>query len=69
MKLISKWISSLAASAIVVVAGAASAAEPIKIGEINHYKRMAAFAGPYKKGIELGLEEINSAGGIDGRPL
>ena len=69
MKFIAKWINSVAATAIVVVAGAASAAEPIKIGEINHYKRMAAFAGPYKKGIELGLEEINGAGGIDGRPL
>ena len=69
MKFIAKWINSVAATAIVVVAGAASAAEPIKIGEINHYKRMAAFAGPYKKGIEPGLEEINGAGGIDGRPL
>lgn len=47
----------------------AMAADPIKIGEINHYKRMAAFAGPYKNGIELALEEINSAGGVIGRPL
>ncbi len=43
--------------------------EPIKIGEINHYKRMAAFAEPYKKGIELALEEINAEGGVLGRPL
>lgn len=47
----------------------ASAQEPIKVGEINHYKRMAAFAGPYKNGIELKLEEINAAGGVLGRPL
>lgn len=47
----------------------ASAQDPIKVGEINHYKRMAAFAGPYKKGIELRLAEINAAGGVLGRPL
>ena len=45
------------------------AQEAIKIGEINHYKRLAAFAGPYKQGIELELEEINASGGVLGRPL
>ena len=45
------------------------AADAIKIGEINHYKRMAAFAGPYKQGIELALEEVNAGGGVLGRPL
>ena len=45
------------------------ASDAIVVGEINHYKRMAAFAGPYKQGIELGLEEINAAGGVNGRPL
>ena len=45
------------------------AQEAIKIGEINHYKRLAAFAGPYKQGIELALEEINASGGVLGRPL
>ncbi len=49
--------------------GSANAADPILIGEINHYKRMAAFAEPYKNGIELGLEQINAAGGVIGRPL
>jgi len=48
---------------------AAYAQDPIKVGEINHYKRMAAFAGPYKQGIELALEEINARGGVNGRPL
>ena len=43
--------------------------DTIKIGEINHYKRMAAFAGPYKQGIELALEEINNSGGVLGRRL
>ena len=50
-------------------AGLASAADTIKIGEINHYKRLAAFAGPYKLGIELALEEVNGAGGVLGKPL
>jgi len=45
------------------------AADSIIIGEINHYKRLAAFAGPYKKGVELALEEVNSAGGVLGKPL
>ncbi|MEP5731026.1 MAG: ABC transporter substrate-binding protein [Sulfitobacter sp.] len=47
----------------------AVAEDAIKIGEINHYKRLAAFAGPYKQGIELALEETNAAGGVLGRPL
>ena len=50
-------------------AGPAAAQDPIKIGEINSYTRLPAFTEPYKKGWELGLEEINAAGGIDGRPL
>jgi len=34
----------------------------IKIGEINSYKAQPAFLEPYKKGMELALEEINAAG-------
>ena len=51
------------------LSAAAQSGEPIKVGEINHYKRLAAFAEPYKKGIELALEEINAEGGVMGRPL
>ena len=47
----------------------AQSGDPIKVGEINHYKRMAAFAEPYKKGIELALEQINADGGVLDRPL
>ncbi|GMG84318.1 ABC transporter substrate-binding protein [Paralimibaculum aggregatum] len=47
----------------------ALAEEPIKVGELNSYTRMAAFTDPYKKGWELALEEINAAGGVRGRPL
>ena len=41
----------------------------IKIGEINSYKAQPAFLEPYKKGMELALEEINGAGGVNGRKL
>lgn len=62
-------ISALTAAALGVSTLSAHAADTIKIGEINHYKRMAAFANPYKNGIELALEEINDAGGVLDKPL
>jgi len=57
------------AAAMTAAPFAGQAADTIKIGEINHYKRMAAFANPYKHGIELALEEVNAAGGVLGKPL
>ena len=42
---------------------------PIKIGELNSYKVFPAFLEPYKKGMELALEEINRSGGVLGRKL
>lgn len=45
------------------------AAEPVKIGEINSYSSLPAFTLPYRNGWQLALEEINAAGGINGRPL
>ncbi len=59
----------VAAAATLPLATPAFAEDAIKIGEINHYKRLAAFAGPYKQGIVLALEEVNAAGGVLGRPL
>ena len=58
-----------AATALALVPAAGMAQETIKVGEINHYKRMAAFAEPYKMGIELALKEINADGGVLGKPL
>ncbi len=69
MRTTKRWIAAIGATVLSVVAGSAGAADPIKIGEINHYKRMAAFAEPYKKGIELALDEVNGAGGVLDRPL
>ncbi len=45
------------------------ASGPIRIGEINSYKAQPAFLEPYRKGMELALEEVNAAGGINGRKL
>lgn len=47
----------------------ATGAEPIKLGELNSYTGMPAFTLPYRNGWQLGLEEVNAAGGVLGRPL
>lgn len=61
----------LATAAVLIVAGGGSAmaAETIRIGDINSYTRMAAFTEPYRKGLELALEQVNAKGGIAGRQL
>ncbi|MES2229056.1 MAG: ABC transporter substrate-binding protein [Pseudomonadota bacterium] len=47
----------------------ARAQNPIRIGEVNSYKAQPAFLEPYRKGMELAVDEINAAGGVDGRKL
>jgi len=47
----------------------AQAQNVIKIGEINSYKAQPAFLEPYKKGMDLAIEEINASGGINGKKL
>ncbi len=69
MKLTRRALGWSVIAASTIGASAGFAADTIKIGEINHYKRMAAFANPYKNGLELALEEINGAGGVLGKPL
>jgi len=44
-------------------------AQTIKLGELNSYKVFPAFLEPYKKGMDLALDEINAAGGVLGRKL
>src|SRR5688572_6385004 len=46
-----------------------ASAQAVKIGELNSYKVFPAFLEPYKKGMELALEEINRSGGLLGRKL
>ncbi|MEM6487793.1 MAG: ABC transporter substrate-binding protein [Pseudomonadota bacterium] len=68
-----RWASILTAAALAgpwALAAPAGADEgPIVVGEINHFTRLAAFAEPYRKGMELAIEEVNAAGGVLGRPL
>ena len=51
------------------LATAAATAQTIRIGEINEYKQFPAFLDPYRKGIELAVDEINGAGGVLGRKV
>jgi len=64
-------VYSLLMAAIVGVSlsVSASAQDTIKIGEINSYKTQPAFLGPYKNGMDLAVEEINKAGGINGKKV
>lgn len=62
-------VSLLALPALVPYRALAQARQPIRIGEINSYKAQPAFLEPYRKGMELALQELNAAGGVLGRPL
>ncbi len=58
----------LGATGVLLSAGA-QAQGTLKIGEINSYKAQPAFLEPYKKGMELAVDEINAAGGLLGRKV
>jgi branched-chain amino acid transport system substrate-binding protein len=62
-------LASVVTSALVFAGLAAHAQGTIKIGEVNSYKAQPAFLEPYKKGMELAVEEINAAGGVNGKKL
>lgn len=47
----------------------AQAQGTLKIGEVNSYKAQPAFLEPYKKGMDLAVEELNAAGGVLGRKV
>ena len=64
-----KSLIPLAVAAAAAVATPSLAQNTIKIGELNSYKAAPAFLDPYKRGIELALDEINAAGGVLGRKL
>src|SRR6201992_1028458 len=64
--------SFVAASLAIAVAGTTNSAVAqgeIKIGEINSYSLLPAFTDPYRKGWQLAVEEVNAAGGINGKKL
>ncbi|MGE5143995.1 MAG: ABC transporter substrate-binding protein [Acidobacteriota bacterium] len=66
-----KPLSGVIATLLVTVAldGSVGMAQPIRLGELNSYKAFPAFLEPYRKGMELAVDEVNRAGGVLGRPL
>ncbi len=64
-----KTVIPLACIATAGFIASASAQNTVKFGELNSYKAVPAFLDPYKKGIELAIEEINAAGGVLGKKL
>jgi branched-chain amino acid transport system substrate-binding protein len=69
MKKIIGILAAAAALWLAVNSPVAYAQDVIKIGEINSYKAQPAFLEPYRKGLELAVEEINAAGGVNGKKL
>lgn len=57
------------AACALLLCASAWAQGTIKIGEINSYKAQPAFLEPYKKGMQLALDEVNAAGGVNGKKL
>ena len=65
-----RTMTALAAgAAALAVSLTAMAADTIKIGDANSYKRAAAFSVPYQQGLDLAVEEINAKGGLLGKPV
>src|SRR5262245_58072600 len=63
-------IALRASLAVVVLAVALpGSAQTIKLGELNSYKVFPAFLEPYKRGMELAVEEVNASGGVLGRKI
>ena len=62
-----RW--TLPALALAAITPAAWAQAVLKIGEINSYKAMPAFLEPYKKGMDLAVEQINAQGGLLGKKV
>jgi branched-chain amino acid transport system substrate-binding protein len=60
--------ASAALAALTLAASLTASAQqaPVKVGELNSYGRMAAFAVPYRNGLNLALDEINAKGGVLG---
>jgi branched-chain amino acid transport system substrate-binding protein len=61
--------AAVSALAFAFLSVPAAAQAPIRIGEMNSYKIFAAFLEPYKKGMDLAVDEINAAGGVLGRRI
>jgi branched-chain amino acid transport system substrate-binding protein len=62
-------LGTVALCAALLGGAAAQAQDAIKIGDINSYKAMAANMAPYRKGVDLAVEQINAAGGVLGKKI
>jgi branched-chain amino acid transport system substrate-binding protein len=60
---------AMALAGLIGSVATAQAQDVIKIGEVNSYKAQPAFLEPYKKGMELAVEEINASGGVNGKKI
>jgi branched-chain amino acid transport system substrate-binding protein len=70
MDVIARAASVMLAGALVLIVGAAEAADPIKIGMVAPLSGPGAESGRFQtQGAKLAAEEINKAGGVLGRPL
>ncbi len=69
MKMQHKMLSAMTFLGLMASLVTVQAQDVIKIGEINSYKAHPAFLEPYKKGMELAVEEINAAGGVNGKKV
>jgi branched-chain amino acid transport system substrate-binding protein len=63
-------LSRVAVVLAVLMAGVALAQEPVRIGVITSITgRFAEFGEQHQAGIQVALEDVNAAGGINGRPV
>src|SRR5438477_12960228 len=69
MKITRVLFATLAGALFATTLGPASAQQTIRVGELNSYKAQPAFLAPYRKGLELAVEEVNAAGGVLGKKL
>ncbi|MGD8992872.1 MAG: ABC transporter substrate-binding protein [Desulfobacterales bacterium] len=70
MKVTKLMLFVLTVSLIVTgMATAVFAAESIRVGEVQTYSKLTVFTFPYRNGWQLALEEINSAGGVNGKKI
>jgi branched-chain amino acid transport system substrate-binding protein len=60
------WLLGLTMATLSPLAAAQGA---IRLGELNSYKNFPAFLEPYRKGLDLAVEQINAGGGLLGRKL
>ena len=65
-----KRFAVLLATLVTLAAGAAFAQEPIEIGVITSLTgRFAEFGEQHRAGFAVALEDVNAAGGVNGRPV